>query len=324
MSAAIESGQSTGVVELTPSGIAVYYQSQPKRLYRIFKGGEHRDDLLESAQSEEDSFLWREIPSVTTVLGVLDKPALPWWGQKVGVEGVLALYESGHLYGSGSPETTFLCHDWNRATVDSVVALLTERKLTVNHVRDKAGDRGQSVHDAFEAWARTGLKPDASIYPDEERGYVEGLLAFLADVPSIEPIAAEVLVASAEHGFAGRYDIRFRTWEPHFVRVGQKKTRKGVQRGMPSKIEPDMRLLAPGLYLGDLKTSKGIYASHARQLEAYEQASVESGYEPTEARGILHVAADGTYEFVRSWATFEDFRVVLAVYQSDQAMKERK
>jgi hypothetical protein len=211
---------------------------------------------------------------------------------------VLTLVEDGRLGIGGSIETSFLTHntDNTQATQESIVALLTEHKLTVNHVRDKAGDRGQSVHDAFEAWARTGLKPDPSIYPDEERGYVEGLLAFLADVPTIEPIAAEVLVASAEHGFAGRYDIRFRTWQPHDVVVHRTPKRGATYRR-----------LAPGLYLGDLKTSKGIYASHARQLEAYEQASVESGYEPTEARGILHVAADGTYEFVRSWATFEDF-----------------
>ena len=315
MSAAIESGQSQGIVEVTPSGIAVYYASKPKRLYRLWKGGEHRDDLLESAQSEDDAFLWREVPSVTSVLSVLDKGGgLIWWAQGIGVQGVLDLYESGQLVGNGSPETSHLAHHYGgQATKESVVDLLTEHKITVNHQRDKAGDRGQSVHDAFEAWARTGLKPDPSIYPDEERGYVEGLLAFLADVPSIEPIAVEVLVASAEYGFAGRYDIRFRTWQPHDVVV-----HRTPKRG------PVFRRLSPGLYLGDLKTSKGIYASHARQLEAYEQASVESGYEPTEARGILHVAADGTYEFVRSWATFEDFRVVLAVWRSDQAMKERK
>jgi hypothetical protein len=196
--------------------------------------------------------------------------------------------------------------------IDVVVALLTEAKLTVNHVRDKAGARGQAVHDAFEAWARTGFKPDPSIYPDEERGYVEGLLAFLDDVPSIEPIAAEVLVASAEHGYAGRYDIRFRTSAEHDVVVHR------------TKRKITTRKLAPGTYLGDLKSSKGIYPSHARQLEAYEQASIESGYEPTDGRGILHVGADGTYEFVRSWATVEDFLCVLAVWQSDEDMKARK
>lgn len=296
----VVSGQSEGTVELVPSGIAVYYQSKPKRLYRI---AEHGDsyyaeglDLLESAQAE-DSVLWREVPSVTSVLGVLDKGGgLLWWAQGVGVAGALELAREHGLDHS----------------VDAMVDLLTQNQKTINHVKNKAGDRGQSVHDAFEAWARTGHKPDPSIYPDEEKGYIEGLLAFLADVPSIEPLACEVLVASVEHGYAGRYDIRFRTSQEHEVVV--KRTKTKVTK----------RVLAPGVFLGDLKTSKGIYASHARQLEAYEQASIESGYEPTDARGILHVSADGTYEFVRSWATIEDFLCVLRVWQSDQAMKGRK
>lgn len=302
---AIESGQSTGTVEVTPSGIEVYYQSKPKRLYRIRKASGTPDPDVYAPD-------WREVPSVTTVLGVLDKPALPWWGMKTGVQGVLSLYEDGLLVGNGSPETTYLAHNgFGRATVDTVVDLLTMYKLTVNHVRDKAGDRGQSVHDAFEAWARTGLKPDPSIYPDEERGYVEGLLAFLADVPSIEPIAAEVLVASAEHGFAGRYDIRFRTWQPHDVVV-----HRTPKRG------PTYRRLAPGMLLGDLKTSKGTYPTHALQLEAYEQASLESGYEPTTARAVLHVNADGTYELKRVKASIDDFLAVLNVWQRFQNAKE--
>ena len=84
------------------------------------------------------------------------------------------------------------------------------------------------------------------------------------------------------------------------------------------------RTLIPGRYLADLKTSKSVYGSHARQLEAYEQASIESGYEPTDGRGILLVAPDGTYEFSRSWAEFADFLPVLEVWKSDQRMKARK
>jgi hypothetical protein len=301
----ITSGESTGVVEVTPSGIPVYYQSKPKRLYRIglFPANDLLDErdgfLLESAQGNHDDSAqhWREVPSVTTVLDVLNKPALPWWGMKVGVEGTLSAYKSWGLDG---------------ATVDGIIEWLTAQKLTVNHVRDKAGARGQAVHDAFEAWARAGFKPDPSIYPDEERGYVEGLLAFLDDVPSIEPIAVEVLVASAQYGYAGRYDIRFRTSAEHDVVVHR------------TKRKITTRKLAPGTYLGDLKSSKDIYPSHARQLEAYERASVESGYEPTDGRGILHVSADGTYEFVRSWATLHDFLCVLYVWHSDEAMKARK
>lgn len=279
--------------DTTPSGIEVKYTPPPKRQYEIKCPGEEE---------------WRAIPSVTQVLGVLEKKGLPWWGMKVGVEGCVELAERGLLRRNqnatrgkrGFPDT------------DAIVALLTEHKLTVNHVRDKAGDRGQAVHDALENWARHGHMPDPSIYPEEQEGYVRGLVAFLRDVPSAEPTSAEVLVASSEYGYAGRYDLRIRTSKEHEV----------VVRRTATKVRK--RALLPGLLLADLKTSKGIYGSHSRQLEAYEQASVESGYEPTDGRGILKVSPDGTYEFVRSWATFEDFRVVLDVWNSEQNMAARK
>lgn len=60
---------------VTPSGIEVYYQPDP-RLYRV--NGV-------------------EVPSVTQVLDCLHKPALPYWGNKVGAEGVLELVRMGEL-----------------------------------------------------------------------------------------------------------------------------------------------------------------------------------------------------------------------------------
>jgi hypothetical protein len=332
----IQSGKSEGTVEVTPSGIAVYYQSAPKRLYRIARRQrtpkvareihEGRnigllEALLASAQANDseanDLHQWIEVPSVTTVLGVLDKPALPWWGMKVGIQGVMTLcnLDLVRIFTHGQQSALVVRNEtgWMVAGEDQIIELLTKHALTVNHVRDKAGSRGQVVHDALESWAQTGNLPDPSIYPPNEKGYVLGLLAFLKDVPSAEPVASEVLVASLKYGFAGRYDIRLKTTEEHRVVI-----HRTPKRG------PKYALLAPGEYLGDLKSSKGIYSSHARQLEGYEQASIESGYEPTAGRGILHVSAEGEYEFVRSWATFEDFRAVLDVYASDVAMKERK
>jgi hypothetical protein len=41
---------------------------------------------------------WVDVPSVTTALGILEKPALPWWGMKVGVEGVLELRRKRELW----------------------------------------------------------------------------------------------------------------------------------------------------------------------------------------------------------------------------------
>lgn len=301
-------------ISTTPSGIEVLYQPAPKRLYMV--------RWAESCINEpwfsnyEGAFEWIEVPSVTTVLGCLDKPGLPWWGMKVGIDGVLELVRREALRAMEMEGGYGLIHpyDWNYqvATVDSVVGLLNEEKLTVNHQRDKAGDRGTAVHDAFEAWATTGQKPDPSIFPPEAQGYVVGLLEFLKDVHTAEPLGAEVMVGSIEHGFAGRYDVRFRTHEPHPVVVHRTPVRG-----------PKYAILQPGVYLGDLKTSKDVYATHSLQLEAYEQASVECGYEPTVARGILNVSPEGTYKFVRSQAVFDDFLAVLSAYQALESIKER-
>lgn len=303
------------VTEMTPAGIEVYYQWEPKRLYRL---REPHDPDYHDEQDPE----WVEVVSVTTALDVLEKGGLPWWGMKVGIEGTLAMHNMGLLrsvpYGQ---QRVMACVGQIAegqsglvvAGVDQIVELLTKHKLTVNHVRDTAGDRGQAVHDALEIWAKSGDIPDPEMFPPAEQGYVIGLCEFLKHVPSAVPVASEVMVGSLEHEFAGRYDIRFRTTEPHDVIVHRTPVRG-----------PQWRRLEPGLFLGDLKTSSDVYPSHSRQLEAYERASIECGYEPTDARGVIHVNPDGTYEFKRSWATFEDFLCVLEVWRSEQAMKARK
>lgn len=283
----------------TPSGIVVEYEVEPKRLYRV--NGV-------------------EVPSVTTVLEVLEKKALPWWGMTVGVEGTLALHNMGLLRSVQHEKQRILACAGPigngavglvAAGVDQVVELLNTHKLTVNHVKRAAGARGQSVHDALEVWATDGTRPDPAMHPPEEQGYVQGFLAFLDDVPSAEAVASEVMVGSVEHGFAGRYDIRIRTTEKHTV----------VKHHTPVK-GPQFATLEPGLYLIDLKTSKDVYpTSHFRQLEAYEGASVECGYEPTDGRGVLHVSREGKYKFPRSTATLEDFLCVLAVWRSNQGLK---
>lgn len=268
---------------------------------------------------------WAEVPSVSEVQKVLDKPGLPWWGMKVGIEGVLELHRRGILrehtlatpnmgqraLGTWKTEPNQTAQ-FEAADVDRIVAHLTAEKLDVTKVRDKAGDRGKAVHDAFELWAKEGVVPDPEFFPSEERGYIVGLNAFLDDVQP-EPLDSEVMIGSVRHGYAGRYDLRLHV--PRECEVVYKRTPK---RGAHYAI------LKPGIILGDLKTSSGVYPSHSRQLEAYEAASVECGYEPTDARGIIHVGKDGSYEFVRSTATIEDFLCVLEVWRSDQAMKARR
>lgn len=130
------------------------------------------------------------VPSVTQILGVLDKPALVWWAMRVGVEGACELQESGSL----------------PADPDLAVKALTARKLTVNHVKTKAATRGTSLHDALEAYMRDGSVPMPAGFPEEDRGYVRALARAMLDLRP-EPLRTEVIVGSAEHGYGGRYDL---------------------------------------------------------------------------------------------------------------------
>ena len=132
-----------------PAGYTIEYFVEPKRAYTI-------DGV--------------EVPSVTTVLGCLDKPGLPWWGMKTGVEGVLCLAGSGILRSEGLDLFYTVGPDVVWATTDNVVKLLTENKLTVNHAKDKAGVRGVGAHKAFEAWPSPGRSLSPRTTPKKRRG----------------------------------------------------------------------------------------------------------------------------------------------------------
>lgn len=299
-------------IEQTPSGIEVLYQAEPKRLYKVRRPYSKGNAVVVVYPGE-----WLEVPSVTTVLDVLNKAGLPWWGQGIGVEGVQKLHNLGLLRTAYMPNGNAVLTieqegQWVVAGKELIVDLLTRTKLTVNHIRDDAGTRGNNVHTALEQWAEDGILPDPSLYPPEEQGYVQGLLQFLEHVQP-EVVGSEVMVGSLEHGFAGRYDLDFKLDEERTV-VFHRTPKRG----------PQWATLPPGLYKADLKTSSGVYFSHFKQLAGYEIAAVECGHPATDGQGVIHVNADGTYEFVRSIAVADDFLTTLAEWRSQEAMKERR
>lgn len=292
------------VTDETPAGITVLYSWQPKRLYRLRKG----------------DGAWTEVPSVTQVLAVIDKSGpLMWWAQGVAINGSLELIRR-NVIGFGKEGGLFERVDgyedfeWKPCDVDRVVKLLSQHRLSVNHVRDAAGDRGVSVHDALETWAVKGILPTPDVFPEHERGYVQGVLLFLRDLEQAAPLATppetEVMVGSLEHGYAGRYDLRLETQLNAEVTTKHYPKRKDVRGVLPA-----------GRHLVDLKTSKGVYPTHALQLAAYELASVECGYEPTDHRWVLHVFPDGAYELVQTFAPPEGFLSVLSTYRTLQGLK---
>ena len=251
------------VSSTVPSGYTIHYCPNP-RWYRI--GGEDWETAT-------------EVPSVTTVLDILHKPALTWWGMKVGVQGVLALNRQNVLVAADfEPEAWDQPDAWN---TDEIVAALTRHKLTVNHVRDSAARRGTSVHAALESWAVTGQIADVDDFPDEEQGYVRGLNAFLADCKGhLTAENAELMVGSREYGFAGRFDL-----QGH------------VECGIELNPTPRKKRKIPaGTGIFDLKTSKGVYDSHYLQLAAYRLGLEESGYGRSDFEAVILVNADGKYD----------------------------
>jgi hypothetical protein len=314
--AAVEPGErKPSTLVTTPSGIEIAYFVEPKRKYEVRKPRK-----LPGLEYD-----WIEVPSVTTVLEVLDKPALPWWGMKTGVEGLRTLVEmqaitvgfDGDRYGfvavggDGQFLAPYLNSDGEQK--DALVDLLNTSRLTVNHVKNKAADRGNGVHNALEAWAAVGAMPNEADFTYEEKGYIRGLIQFLivAEAAGLKAEMMEVTVASVVHGFAGRFDLLARNEQDMQV----------ITKIFP-KRPPKMTTVPAGQrLLIDLKTSKEIYPTHLLQLEAYEGGLQECGYGPTDARAVLHVTSDGRYEFRQAKATLEDY---VAMVHADQALKRVK
>jgi len=244
----------------------------------------HLDRLTKDGKPRQHPTRWytvngEVVPSVTQILDVLHKSALVWWGMQIGVRGCMTLMALG--YNGVFDETD-----------EDVVKLLTAEKLTVNHVRDVAATRGQSVHSALEAFARERTIPSLIAFPEEDRGYVRALAQWLLDAKP-EFLATEVMVGSEQHGYAGRYDLRVR-----------------------------MDGLGDGIV--DLKTSKKVWhQSQMPQLAAYEEAAVECGGEPTDFQAVLRLDKDGSYELEESCATIEDFIAVKAAFDTQRDLNER-
>lgn len=281
--------QPYGVSEsTTPSGLSIYYQAGPKRIYRICP-----------SETGPDAPLWQEVPSVSTVLDILEKGGLSWWGMKVGIAGTLGIIRD---YPDKVLSLTEGIVDSYEGAVEWFVEELKAQKLTVNHVRDKAADRGTNVHSALEAWVETGITPDPEVFPENERGYVAGLVAFINDAHP-HPLASELMVASTE-GYAGRFDLL-----ANLDFAGEVVTKTYPKR-------KPVRENVNGVWLLDLKTSKSVYTTYHLQLAAYRKAMEECGYGTADQTGVVRLTDDGRYELVRGVAQYEDFLAILNAYRA--------
>ncbi len=245
------------------------------------------------------------VPSVSAILGeTAPKDALGWWGMRVGIAAVVqAMASVGWAKVANAnlpaeiidpallpPERQFFRQTGlpkAKLTPRSFLECWAcDNKVTVNHIRDEAADRGTDIHAAFEAYA-AGEIISPREFPEDQRGWVAGINQWYIDQePQIE--AAEVIVGSMRHRFAGRFDAVVQY--PDGARV-----------------------------LTDLKTSKGVYHSHLRQLAMYRLGYLEMGLgEDFDRLEVLQVGRDGSYKLVPSKWTPETIVPMVEWFHAQQ------
>jgi len=140
-------------------------------------------------RDEKHNYRWNDgpvLPSVTTIIGVVDKSGpLVGWAKRITAEAAVAHRDEleGWVGSFGQ---------------DGAVGMLTKAATAQ---RDKAANAGTDVHALAEALVR-GMEPEI---PTELAPYVAAYQAFL-DEWRPDFLAAEEMVCNLTHGYAGTLD----------------------------------------------------------------------------------------------------------------------
>lgn len=155
------------------------------------------------------------VPSVTNVIGVLDKPALSRWAAKVVAERAWDLRSTLDELGRDEAIDILKGSPWRKST--------------------RAADRGTTVHDYLDARANKRPTP---VLEGEAAAYKRAADEFLK---AYSPVFARTEFTVFGDGYAGTADF--------------------------------MAVIGNRSYIGDYKTSKGLYPEIALQLAAIRNAS---------------------------------------------------
>lgn len=220
--------------------------------------------------------VYHRIPSVTTVIKLIDKsgPLVGWAKRETAASAVRNLDALLAMRKEGGPDAAI---NWLKTIPD--------------YIRDRAADRGTSVHQIAEQIIR-GQSPEI---PEELGAYVASYHSFIKEWTP-KWIAVEQMVCSIKHNYAGTFDA--------FAVIGNER------------------------WLLDIKTSAGVYSETALQLAAYGAADfIGRPGDPRKYRvpratrfGVIHVVPEGAelvpYEVTQG--TFAAFLQARSVWQWTQ------
>jgi hypothetical protein len=167
----------------------------------------------------------RRFYSVTTLIGVLDKPALMYWAAeesaKAAVANVAVL--RGRIKSEGE---------------ESVVKWLRDARFRPAKDQRSASALGTAVHDACEQYALTGVRPDVD---DEVRPFLDRFDEW-AQKWQPQYLAAEAAVYNLTYGYAGTLDA-IAIIDGQKVLLDYKSSRKSIgSDDKPTKPYPEAAL----------------------------------------------------------------------------------
>jgi len=133
-----------------------------------------------------------QYPSVTTITGMLDKPALLGWAARCAVE-----YISDNIDKVKDP-----------IDVHKGEAVLEEAKGAYKIKRDSAADSGTKCHDAIKIYIQDGMTDEVKDIINGDELAENGFNAFLSweKANHVEWVSVECEVFSVIVGYAGRFD----------------------------------------------------------------------------------------------------------------------
>ncbi len=293
----------------TKSGVEIRYEDS-KHLYWVRGNQSKKDGLLSDTE-------W--IPCDFSMSGVGDclaKGGMGWWGMRTGLHAAATLIERNYMRVTDDGKSIVVMAEnaWEIPTMENLEYRTKKEKLTVNDTRDKAGERGNSVHKALEAWVESDVLPVPDFYPEVEQGYVRGLLAFLSDLgPLKSKPQSEIMVASVEHRIAGRYDLEAVLHGSRLITKKATPTWQGSKESSHPSAKGPVYKEFKGRTLFDLKTSKDAYLSAKIQMTGYEGCRIECGMPKTDQQLIVNVGDDGTYKVTEADTTWDEFLMCLAI-----------
>lgn len=226
---------------------------------------------------EEGHTYWlddKRLTGVTTILGVIAKPALINWSARTAVE-----YIRKH-------KDRFARSEFSEIHFEQVC-----KEAVKAHERNKldAADVGTVAHKAVEQWIKTKKQPKL----EGKAKHIFDNFKLMVKEEKIKFLESERSIYSRKYWYAGTYDF--------LCDIGGE------------------------LYLGDLKTSNGIYGrEYFAQMAGYEICRREHGEPPVKGFVVIRSGKNLTHEVRYSHDIETDTKLFLAALEMYRALQTWK